>query len=141
MTDSFMFPTQVASEKQEFSWSWFLFSATGRISRSDYWLRYFLPSIGVYFVFLLIVPKIGQGHVVGVITIIFIIFALYIAIAVSIKRWHDIDKSGWWILIIFVPVIGGLWALIENGFLVGNNGPNRFGPSRFPSKQDLNLIF
>jgi uncharacterized membrane protein YhaH (DUF805 family) len=51
-----------------------------------------------------------------------------IGIIVQIKRWHDRDKSGWWVLINFVPCIGGLWALIECGFLKGTEGPNRFGP-------------
>jgi uncharacterized membrane protein YhaH (DUF805 family) len=50
------------------------------------------------------------------------------AIAISVKRWHDRDKSGWWVLIVLVPVIGQLWALIDNGFLRGTRGPNRFGP-------------
>jgi uncharacterized membrane protein YhaH (DUF805 family) len=48
-------------------------------------------------------------------------------LAVSVKRWHDRDKSGWWVLLNLVPVIGWLWALIDNGFLRGTTGPNRFG--------------
>jgi uncharacterized membrane protein YhaH (DUF805 family) len=50
------------------------------------------------------------------------------AIAVSAKRWHDRDKSAWWVLIAFIPLIGQLWALVDNGFLRGTRGPNRFGP-------------
>ena len=46
---------------------------------------------------------------------------------VYIKRFHDRDKSGWWVLLNLVPVIGWLWALIDNGFLRGTDGPNRFG--------------
>ena len=49
------------------------------------------------------------------------------ALAVSVKRWHDRDRSGWWVLLNLVPVIGWLWALIDNGFLRGTAGPNRFG--------------
>jgi uncharacterized membrane protein YhaH (DUF805 family) len=47
---------------------------------------------------------------------------------VQIKRWHDRDKSGWWVLINFIPILGGLWSLIECGFVKGTNGKNRFGP-------------
>lgn len=52
---------------------------------------------------------------------------LYPALAVYTKRWHDRDKSGWWTLIIFVPIIGAIWFLVECGFLRGTDGPNRFG--------------
>lgn len=50
------------------------------------------------------------------------------ALAISVKRWHDRGKSGWWVLLNLVPVVGWLWALIENGFLRGTDGPNRYGP-------------
>jgi uncharacterized membrane protein YhaH (DUF805 family) len=49
------------------------------------------------------------------------------ALAVSVKRWHDRDKSGAWVLLNLLPVIGWIWALIDNGFLRGTSGPNRFG--------------
>ncbi|MBV7329929.1 DUF805 domain-containing protein [Chloroflexi bacterium TSY] len=54
--------------------------------------------------------------------------ALWPNLAVSAKRWHDRDKSGWWSLIVLIPIIGVIWMLIEVGFLEGTNGPNRFGP-------------
>ncbi len=47
--------------------------------------------------------------------------------AVSVKRWHDRDKSGWWVLVFLIPLIGVLWTLIANGLLRGTLGPNRFG--------------
>lgn len=53
---------------------------------------------------------------------------LYPALAVTTKRWHDRDKSGWWSLILLVPVIGAIWMTVECGFLHGTDGLNRFGP-------------
>jgi uncharacterized membrane protein YhaH (DUF805 family) len=47
---------------------------------------------------------------------------------VYIKRFHDRDKTGWWVLIGLIPLIGPLWLLIELGFLKGTDGANRFGP-------------
>ncbi|MGB6766725.1 MAG: DUF805 domain-containing protein [Methyloceanibacter sp.] len=44
------------------------------------------------------------------------------SILVDIKRWRDRDKSGWWMPILFVPIIGAIWL-----FLAGTPGPNRFG--------------
>ena len=49
-------------------------------------------------------------------------------LAVFVKRWHDRDKSGWWVLINLIPVIGWFWTLIECGFLDGTVGPNKYGP-------------
>jgi uncharacterized membrane protein YhaH (DUF805 family) len=61
-------------------------------------------------------------------SIILGILQYWVAIAASVKRWHDLDKSGWWILINFIPCIGGLWALIETGFFRGTIGDNHYGP-------------
>ena len=47
--------------------------------------------------------------------------------AVGVKRWHDRDKSGWWVLVWLIPLIGWLWTLIGNGALRGSVGANRFG--------------
>ena len=38
------------------------------------------------------------------------------------------DKAGWWVLIVFVPVIGGFWYLVECGFLRGIERPNNYDP-------------
>ena len=61
MTDSVLSPTQVASGSQEFTWSWFLFSAQGRISRSDYWLRYVLPYSIISIILMFIDGMMGQN--------------------------------------------------------------------------------
>ena len=53
---------------------------------------------------------------------------LWVSLAVSVKRWHDRDMSGWWILSGLVPLIGGIVAIIQTGFLRGTVGDNRFGP-------------
>jgi len=52
---------------------------------------------------------------------------LYPTYAIYTKRWHDRNKSGWWSLIGFVPLIGGFWMLIELGFLGGDDGDNDYG--------------
>jgi uncharacterized membrane protein YhaH (DUF805 family) len=55
------------------------------------------------------------------------LLVIWPSLAVSIKRWHDRNKSGWWVLISLVPFIGWLWALIETGALPGTIGPNEYG--------------
>ena len=54
-------------------------------------------------------------------------------LATATKRYHDRNKSGWWILIVFVPVIGAIWYFVECGFLRGTRGPNPYGPDPLAS--------
>jgi uncharacterized membrane protein YhaH (DUF805 family) len=49
--------------------------------------------------------------------------------AICTKRWHDRGKSGWWSLIILIPIIGAIWMLVECGFLSGEDGSNHYGPN------------
>jgi uncharacterized membrane protein YhaH (DUF805 family) len=50
------------------------------------------------------------------------------SIAVSVRRLHDIDRTGWWVLISLVPVIGTI-VLLVFAVLDGTPGENRFGPN------------
>lgn len=72
-------------------------------------------------------PSIWKTSPPYYVAIIFFVVLWWSSLAVQAKRWHDRDKSGWWILINFVPLIGPIWALVENYFLSGTEGPNRFG--------------
>lgn len=101
----------------------FYLSMEGRVGRSDFWLKLMLP---------VIVGAIVIGVVAGsnnLVSIIFNLAILWPSIAVTGKRWHDRDKSAWWMLISVIPVIGWIWAFVENGCLKGTEGDNRFGPA------------
>ena len=104
----------------------FYFSFEGRVGRQDFWIRYVLPYLGMLFVVVLIAgidENVGQT-----VSLIFSLAIMWPSLAVIAKRWHDRNKSGWWILIALIPIVGWIWALVENGFLRGTVGPNRFGP-------------
>ena len=109
----------------------FYFSAKGRVNRKQWWLRLILPISVITLVLAFIDmatggydPKVG----VGILTGLFALASIIPAILVDIKRWHDRDKSGWWMLITLVPILGSIWLLVELGFLAGTPGANRFGP-------------
>jgi uncharacterized membrane protein YhaH (DUF805 family) len=55
------------------------------------------------------------------------VLAIWIALALHAKRWHDRGKSGWWTLIVLVPFIGAIWLFVELGCLRGTVGPNQYG--------------
>jgi uncharacterized membrane protein YhaH (DUF805 family) len=102
------------------------FGLAGRVSRRGFWLHgvFALLAAGVLAHALLDIARVEPDSADAGINLLL----LWPAVAVSVKRWHDRDKSGWWALIVLLPLIGGLWALIDNGFLRGSAGPNRFGP-------------
>lgn len=110
-------------------WAWLLLSREGRIPRKVYWLNFVLPYIAISLVASLVDLALGMGDGgVSPISAIFILIAIWPSICVGVKRCHDRDKSGWWLLINLVPVVGSLWWFIEFGCLRGTIGPNRFGP-------------
>jgi len=85
----------------------FYFSPIGRISRSQYWLRFWLPYLGIFIVLDMIGAIAGQGSALAVaISITTSILSLVIFwpwIALLIKRMHDRDKAWWWIWFYFAP--------------------------------------
>ena len=64
---------------------------------------------------------------VGVVSLWFALAALYPWIAVGIKRCHDRNRTGWFLLIGLIPLVN-IWLVVELGFLRGTVGQNRFGP-------------
>jgi uncharacterized membrane protein YhaH (DUF805 family) len=102
-----------------------LFSPAGRIGRRGWWLwGVAMPlGLGLYFTVLLRVAGVSvRGADVAVNLLL-----VWPTVCISIKRWHDRGKSGWWVLVSLIPFVGWLWALIENGLLRGEAGSNRFG--------------
>ena len=114
---------------------WLLFSLKGRISRQPYWL-FMLALLLITFVPAFTIFEAYSSEAEYYVNFVSFI-TLYPAIAVQVKRWHDIDKSGWWILINFIPFIGIIWAIIENGFYAGDEGENVYGKSPLKSVSGL----
>jgi len=108
-------------------WIWFLFSFKGRINRKPFWMFNLIVFIGGLLLgsFTEISPDINK---LTKSQLMFMIWIFWPSLAVQAKRWHDRDKSALWILINLVPLAGPIWALIENGFLPGTPGENRYGP-------------
>ena len=59
---------------------------------------------------------------------LFSLAVLIPSIAVSVRRLHDIDRTGWWVLIGLVPLVGQIVLLVFH-VLDSTPGPNRFGPN------------
>ena len=81
----------------------------GRSRRKEFWF-FWLINMVISYVLTLITSKLG---VVGsIVTGVFSLAILVPSLAVAIRRMHDIGKSGWWICINFIPLIGTIWYII-----------------------------
>jgi uncharacterized membrane protein YhaH (DUF805 family) len=111
----------------------------GRAPRSEYWfftLFFFLAAVGiVLFGFAISAatrPAIGIA-LAGVTIFIFVLGMFLPHLAVTVRRLHDIDISGWLYLIAFIP-FGG-FALFVCSLIPGTRGTNRFGPDPFEEER------
>lgn len=102
---------------------------SGRSRRKEYWL----------FTLLMLVAGLVTGTIEGILgintmvggvygplTTLLVLATIVPSIAVGIRRLHDTDRSGWWLLICLIPLIGSLILLF---FFVsdGTRGPNQYG--------------
>ena len=102
---------------------------SGRSRRKEYWMFTLLMLVAG-----LVIGTIEGilgintmvGGIYGPLTTLLILATIVPSIAVGVRRLHDTGKSGWWYLIILVPLIGGLVLLF---FFVsdGTRGPNEYG--------------
>jgi len=75
-------------------------------------------------------PSAGMMAGLGIVGIILMVYALAVfipSLAVMVRRFHDQDKSGWFVLLALIPFIGGIVLLVFM-CLDGTRGDNRFGP-------------
>ena len=98
---------------------------TGRARRSEYWFYYLFYMI-IYIALTVVEHIVHDG--VPVLASLFALGMLVPSIAVSARRLHDTNRSGWWMLIGLVPLIGGIILLV---FMCTDSeaGENRFGPN------------
>ena len=106
----------------------------GRSRRAEYWWPMLMYVI-VYVAFLIIS---GIGSAMGDLGVIliaiaglaYVVFGIAIIVpmfAVTFRRLHDTDKIAWWMLISFIPLVGGIVLLIFT-VMEGTKGTNKYGP-------------
>ena len=108
------------------------FNFSGRAIRSEYWywtLFATIVSVVVNLLDLIYSPG-DQFGVVGAINGLVTLGLFIPGLAVSVRRLHDIDRTGWWLLLCITII--GFFVLIYWAFLRGTPGPNRFGPDPMP---------
>jgi uncharacterized membrane protein YhaH (DUF805 family) len=151
----------------------FLFSFEGRINRAKYWLVALISVIAGMFILMrslfALADRVNDADPATIATVFPILFyaiaypliavSTWIYAATSVKRLHDRNKSGWWIvpfcvLPILLPDVAGrlgnsyaaffigliafvlsIWSFVETFCLRGTRGPNRFRPDPLPKVQ------
>lgn len=101
----------------------------GRARRKEYWF-FVLFNIIIVIVLAIIDGMTGtldEESGWGVLSGIYSLAVLIPSITVAIRRLHDTDRSGWWILISIIPLIGTIWFLALM-VLDGTAGQNQYGP-------------
>lgn len=100
---------------------------SGRASRAEYWWA--MLFLALVTVGLAMVDAAVFGYGPGspaVVSSLFGLATLLPTLAISVRRLHDIDRSGWWILLLLVPFVGFVVVLVFH-LMRGTDGPNRFG--------------
>ena len=105
-------------------------SPNGRATRADYWLKLYVPLFVLSMVSLLIDMAAGtynEEYMLGLWNGLVSVLALYPSVMVSVKRLHDRGRSGWFALLLIIPLVN-IWPAIEIMFLRGTRGENNYGP-------------
>jgi uncharacterized membrane protein YhaH (DUF805 family) len=116
------------------------FDFQGRANRKEYWLFVLVYFIQVMAAVLIDSIVFGTALGQGLPITYFLVFALNIipAISVSMRRLHDTNRTGWWLLISLIPIIGAIVFFIFT-LLPGTPGVNRFGAQ--PGAAELEETF
>ena len=142
-------------------WKTLLFSFSGRVNRAKYWLTVLIVMIAWFAAAIIggilsavLGFTIGMG-VFAIVGLAVVVFGIWAGSAVGLKRLHDREKSGWWLLVFWLlpNVLGGagnalggfaggalsiasvgifVWAIVELGCLKGTTGPNMYGADPLP---------
>ena len=109
------------------------FTFSGRAPRSEYWYFY------LFFVLAIVVAVLiggatsaarsdEGGEYGGLVTMAAVLVLFFPQLSVTVRRLHDLDRSGWWWWLSLVPLVGGLILLVWF-CMKGTDGNNRYGPN------------
>ena len=102
----------------------FCFSFKGRINRAQYWI-YVLVAAVIH----VILGAMGSAsEAMLVVALVLFLLIVYADLAVSAKRLHDTNRSGGYLFIGLIPILGPLILLYMCGIVQGDEGENDYGP-------------
>ncbi len=118
---------------------------SGRISRGQWWLVQLVNfALGVAVMLWTgasLTTNLGNpedSHAFTV-SLVVVVALLIFGVCSTVQRYHDRGKSGLWFFIALVPLVGGIWQLIECGFCSGDDGDNAYGPPPGATRSQISL--
>lgn len=103
---------------------------SGRARRMEYWMFGLFNMIFAFAAMVIdnILGTAVEGVGYGMVYALYLLAMFVPGLAVTVRRLHDVGKSGWMYLVIFIPIIGVIWLLVLL-FTDGDSGTNEYGPS------------
>lgn len=111
----------------------------GRARRKEYWVFSILT--GVFSIIALIIDNLlgleGFGDGFGPLYSIYWLTMLVPSLAVLVRRLHDTGRSGWHLLVAFIPLIGSIWLLVLT-LMDSDSYDNQYGPN--PKEAEFSIL-
>ncbi|HEY5722397.1 MAG TPA: DUF805 domain-containing protein [Allosphingosinicella sp.] len=123
------------------------FDFSGRATRREYWSFVGTFYAGLFAYLLLIgalapvdgVPSRALSQIIGLVSLLLMLFAAIAGLSAAVRRIHDHDKTGWFILLGAVPAIGWIFFLFMM-LTPGTDGPNTYGSDPRDPHADMNEV-
>lgn len=93
----------------------------GRARRKEFWMFFLVDLLAAA-----VAEAIGQAIHLPALSSLYGLATLLPYVAVGVRRLHDTGRSGWWMLIQLIPLIGAIWLIVLLA-TAGNSGGNRYG--------------
>jgi len=102
----------------------------GRARRKEYWMFVFFNIIFTIIAMVIdnILGTIITPTYYGLFYVLYALIVLIPSLAVGVRRLHDVGKSGWFLFIALIPIIGAIWLLVLM-CSDGESGANMYGPN------------
>jgi uncharacterized membrane protein YhaH (DUF805 family) len=110
----------------------------GRSRRKEYWM-FLLFNMIIGYALQFVDHFITKDQPIGYLYGIYALAVILPSLAVAIRRLHDVDKSGWYYLLVLLPVIGWIWLIVLFA-TDGTRGPNQYGPDPKNPENELEQI-
>ena len=112
-----------------------LLSLRGRVRRGSFWWQVLLLATTFTAAFIAIDAGAGRGATAWLYPPFF-----WLLLRLGVRRYHDLDRSGAWLLLLAIPLLGPLWVAIELFLRRGRHETNRFGTGSDAGSHDYHLV-
>ncbi|WP_299263924.1 DUF805 domain-containing protein [uncultured Psychrosphaera sp.] len=127
-----------------------LLSTSGRLSRKQYWiLMLMIMSVAVPLFSMFLSATVNLNYnpennkntdffiIKQIVLCVLSLIPLWFSVVIYIKRFHDFNKTGWFTLVLFIPVVGVLISIFYLGLVRGTEGENKYGDDPLTPNDNL----